>query len=840
MINESALGLTPEYISAIPDLSVLLSERQISFRRLGAYIQVGDLPYEERWLLELSVIPQQLTHFLAVILPELFNGGYVYRIPFNLQEAEDIIMGRYGYAQFSKVVIVGAVSDAQLLQLAEHLTSITTQFRGADIPGSSLLGGTVYARFADFSITDNIHPFSLPCDVRWPFGHIAVPVLPVKENVLNKSYRPIGLIKANFKGNVIKAVFFKNIFKMGMCVIKQGRKNVFVDDEGRDARDRLMWQFKLHKALERHIKIPKAIDLFTINEDVYFAMQLIKGRPLDEVVADLQNFSAWWQLPIHNKKRLIDLLLQIVFCVKTMHQLGYLHRDLSPENFMVVGENVFVIDMELAYDFRNNEPQPPYKWGTYGFRPPTDRVNDSHPTEAYDVFGLGGLMQVFFTGFSPVRLDFEQTDYLYDKLVYFIKEEAVASLIAACVRGEADARPVVDNIYTFLLQYRKKIDKIFYINEGKANVDLSSLLKKGMGYFNRFDTLTTELIWVSKYKKELQADPVIGVSPGFFDGVSGGVFLLAQLRHVGIDTEGNKAVLAANLDYLQRVCLYKLDSLVCGLNGVGGVILAISASIEAGIIDNTDDWEGVLTQLLQHPLQSTNVHNGVAGYGLAVLHGRCILGETRTREVIERCVFYLIQQQKADGSWEVDVPSDGKYRRMIEYLYGVTGIVYALWRLAEVFGDENVINAAKKGTNWLVSNLTANNRVGGIDMLFCLLTGYKVCGDVRYRYLLEQGLNTLPDYIHAVDTCYESGVAGLGDLLLEAGKVLNDSRCQKGAEHILTQISNLEIRLDPMVSCWRMDEYSLPSIELFTGTGGILYFLLRCYKVGSELPPLLL
>ena len=86
---------------------------------------------------------------------------------------------------------------------------------------------------------------------------------------------------------------------------------------------------------------------------------------------DLQNYIHQMKYSQHGMPidQVIDFSEQIFQAIDHIHGLGYLHRDIKPDNFLIGGsestrDNVYIIDFGLAKCYQNsNGDHIPYKDG---------------------------------------------------------------------------------------------------------------------------------------------------------------------------------------------------------------------------------------------------------------------------------------------------------------------------------------------------------------------------------------------------------------------------------------------------------------------------------------------
>ena len=111
----------------------------------------------------------------------------------------------------------------------------------------------------------------------------------------------------------------------------------------------------------------------------FYVMKLVRGRRLDEVLAD--------RTPQAVR---LDLFARVLEAVSFAHAHGIVHRDLKPENIMAgsFGE-VFVMDWGVAQDGAADAE--PTVVGTPGFMPP-EQAGAAEVDARADIFALGAVL----------------------------------------------------------------------------------------------------------------------------------------------------------------------------------------------------------------------------------------------------------------------------------------------------------------------------------------------------------------------------------------------------------------------------------------------------------------
>jgi serine/threonine protein kinase len=265
-----------------------------------------------------------------------------------------------------------------------------------------------------------------------------------RKKFLDGRYLPVMIIRSADKGIVYKGINFKKIFNPEWCLIKQGRKNSCADASGRDIHDRFLWQQSLNKSLGDVIPMPTVTDCFIENEEMFLVMQFIEGRSLNELIECV--FLNNKNISVPDQDLLLKHLLTISKNLARLHSCGYVHRDLSPENFIISKKNeLLFIDLELAYCISKNEPDPPFVWGTAGFMSPA-QLNCAPPTFPDDIYGLGALLAYTLTGIAPADLGLPELNHPEDILIRFMGSKSLTRIILACLDPNPHLRPDLDLI----------------------------------------------------------------------------------------------------------------------------------------------------------------------------------------------------------------------------------------------------------------------------------------------------------------------------------------------------------------------------------------------------------
>lgn len=165
-------------------------------------------------------------------------------------------------------------------------------------------------------------------------------------------------------------------------------------------RKRFLNEAKVIDSLD-HPNIVRVLERGETNDRLFLAMEFIDGRTLTDIIRDNP------RLPVGF---CVEVMRQLLDAVETLHLQGILHRDLKPDNVMVLGgridmPQVKLMDFDLARDLRLTPlTQTGELLGTLPYMPP-ERISGQICNEAGDLYSLGVLFYEMLTGEKPFPAD---------------------------------------------------------------------------------------------------------------------------------------------------------------------------------------------------------------------------------------------------------------------------------------------------------------------------------------------------------------------------------------------------------------------------------------------------
>ena len=870
----------------ITDYSGILKTYGLNYVRYGSYWQVGEFNQAQGWILDLSVIKIQIIDLLHIIIPELISRNISFQVIQNSREANLKLCGGLDHISAGRIVSIYLPTDEGVLELAERLIELTKLFRGPVILTDRHLGSIVYTRYGSFKPLWVKHPlgqfvrciydpsgrlipepftipFILPEGVSWPFGKLADPQAPARNSkLLNNKYYPVSILKPDIRGRVIKALYFKKLWRIAPCVIKQGRINMLSDDAGRDIEDRLKWQYELHQKLGDDIPLPKIFDFFRENNSIYLAMEFVNGISLTKWIENAYQNRCWLDLTISEQLQLLDQLLVILSIVHRMHRKGVVHRDLTPENFLIDKKNrIHVLDLELAWSVESEQPDPPFDLGTTGFMSPEQQAIHK-PTFKEDIYALGSLMVVVFTNLPPVKLDLTP-GRLPISIVFFTGEQQLAECIASCRQLDAAKRPELPSLINTLKQYKQNLPKkrtplLPSLTANELSVEQIQMIIRaglqGLSHTELLDPINGESIFRQNQSQKKDVFPSLSLLESWHTGVSGFSWLLATAKNAGYNIDSCRMLYTHSWDWTKEHYFKDPNELEQGLYfGRAGIGQSIVEGLNAGILLQDETTIDYLRRCFTTLSPQLNLSSGIAGQGIALINSLSWLDGAE--EMLNDCVAKLIDSQQKDGSWNISTLTGKKKDILTGMDEGIAGITWFLLAHVQKYKTEAVYTSCTKAMSWLIRTADKKGKnyswaistksksinqwslgygIPGITLLF--IKAYEALQDRVYFNIAEATLASLPDRPVKLHYGLGNGLTGLGEMYLEAFRVFKNPIWRERAEWIAKFFIHTYQGAKEKEVYWITSDSNNNDIkaDLFTGMSGILHFLIR-YSSENEI-----
>ncbi|MBN9383528.1 MAG: protein kinase [Chitinophagaceae bacterium] len=845
-------------IANVTDFSEILDTYGVSYFPMDQYWQVGEIARTQGWIIHLSVILAQVRELIQVIVPELMVQKVPFKVVRDVNTAVDLLEAGYGYTTLGKMISIYPEDDAQARYLAESLIHATSSFRGPAIPTDRHLGSIVYTRYGSFNpiytknkegeLVKHIYdtsgqlvpdpydiPFRLPEGIAWPYQGITTAEITRSGKLLNNKYYPLVIIKPDAKGFVIKALYFKKAWQIKSCLIKQGKQGMFADYASRDIRDRLKWQYDLYQLLHNDIPMPEIFDFFKERESVYLVMKFIKGKTLTSWLHSIHHERCWRDLNKPERIQLLDQFLRIIDIISRLHEKGFVHRDITPENFLIDKKGrIWLIDMELVWSSSANPPQPPFQLGSPGHMSPEQMATQT-PTVKEDIFGIGSMMITFFTSLHALKFLGQTPEQLEQSLDFYIDEPPITQLIISCWDEVPSERPVLGYVESILKHYRNKIDNSLILYN-KADITLmpeteaiKNVIQAGLNYFGSPDLLSANHRWASLSQRQ---ETYVGnrqvtreMYEGWHTGMAGPLWLVAIAKNAGFDVSRCQLPYAKSWEYIDENYFSRPEKVSPGLYaGSAGIALALAAGMNSGMLQSDGSNIEQLQRCFSMYSPQPDLAEGIAGQGLALLQCRWHLDEVWVQRALASYVDAILQLQDKRGHWGIHTGLDR----------GTAGILLFLLSYVEHYPNPAVIEVIRKSLHRLktvatktksIDHWTTGHGMPGIILTF--LKAYKVLKGEHYLRIAESCLmSTFPSPV-LMDLSLANGLAGLGEVYLEAYRVTNEIIWQERAAWIVRQLLTNFKSSGPDEGYWLTFINIVTTADLFSGNGGMLHLFMR-------------
>lgn len=682
-------------------------------------------------------------------------------------------------------------------------------------------------------------------------------------NRIKYNYIIVKSLKESQKNDVIKCLYIKSLTDFGFCVIKEGTNGDTKDKDGRDIRDRLIWQQQLHEMLQDKVRMPRYFGSFEENENYYLVMEYIRGKSLYRLFRDKCK-EIREALICESKSGLVflDYLLQIITILNTLHQQQIVHRDATPNNFLIMpGGKVAIIDMELSYSLKQQLPSPPFQLGTFGYMSPEQEAGQL-PSIKDDVFSVGAIMLQMWTSISPSKLVNALLPELINKVNFFITDREIANTVVKCLHPDTNLRPSLQSIHQVINQYRNHLKKGVTRPRAQATWltkdQILSTVQEAIGTLASPLMADPEKGWFSENMQSASDSEKGKINKAWYAsynrGAIGVIYMLGQAKSVGLDVNAALPTVQQGLSLVHKKYINKSNNVPPGLHfGSDGIAACLITAIYNGLLQPLPEYFEWTDKLLGKETSSINIMQGVAGQGIANLLYNSYVKSSKASERLHQYANYLLEKQNKDGTW-IQSHKHNTKRVTRGFGNGMAGIIYFLLEYDRYFPRKETAAAAQRGLYWLIKNARKKKSAtqwlsstgkevepwwceGAIGVAQTFLKAYQHFGESIYK---EYAIGALYNHDHHVtdnnlSQCH--GLSGLGEVYLEAYHILKEEIWLERATWIAQVIIHLK-KVHPKYGPYWLVEHELkPVANFMVGNSGVLHFLLRyCYSERIAFP----
>jgi len=667
--------------------------------------------------------------------------------------------------------------------------------------------------------------------------------------------------KKSKKNDVFKCIYIKSLFNFGTCVIKEGSYGDTKDIHGRDIRDRLIWQKQLHLALQDKIKTPRFLGSFEESGNFYLVLEFIRGVPFYKKLKKYnKEIRTLAQQENNQFISLLDNLLEISIILQTLHANKYVHRDITPSNFLITNNgHVYIIDLELAYSLANDLAAP-FQLGTYGYMSP-QQVATKLPTVQDDIFSFGAVIFEVITGIHPIKLSNEQKE-LPSKIYALIQDEVMANLVLSCLDADPLKRPAIESIRKSLHVF------ITDLKNGNIRTQTQKKIK-----FSPAQILETVQSSISTLSSPLLADPEHGwfsenVSvekhqdkhkinkawyASFYSGASGIIYLLSKAKQSSLCIGASPSYISAGLKTIELRYITTTENTNTGLLfGGAGIAVAIASAISSGLLNSTTEYIKWMCTLLTRKSNGIDYMHGAAGKGIALMRCNHLLPSDFIERYLTAISDSFIAKQLPDGSWHTAIKEKGG-KKILGFANGLSGIIWFLYEFGYTYHSSAALSAAEKGLNWLIKEAALhkgeagrkstlgrhhlhNWSEGAAGIALTMLKASYITQNNLYKKIAKSLLRSINGKIIDNNLSHGYGLSGLGEVYLEAFNILKDEEWLERADWIAYIIMHLQKTNSAHGPYWLVQNERVPTADFFEGNSGVIHFLLRYCSRGNGFP----
>jgi Lanthionine synthetase C-like protein/Protein kinase domain len=842
------------------------------------WLMVGKPTRAAAWKLHLSATVGAVDSLFERVLPCLARHGAHFKIVAARDGIVQLSAGNFGEAQIGKVITVYPRNDTEAVALARELIEHTRGIVGPRVATDLHLGEAVYARYGAVRprvLRDRLGeptelipdgsgnwvpdlravPFSCPQGITNPFptaGQTEAPGRPRLRELLAGRYFVTDVVRAGIAGSVLRAIDLHGVRGPVAYVLKQARPHCSEDALGRDCRARLRHEAAVLARLRGLAGITSAAEYFEDEDTGYLPIAYVPGQTLAELVYRLLSGRSWLYVRQEDRRRLLRYAAQLVRRVNAAHARGVIHRDISPTNVWIGDDDrVHLLDWECAHVVGSRIPA--FQLGTPGY---SDLSHERRAPQHRDDWRACGRVLVFMlTGLDAAAVVHGRPRELASRLAQLTElrsgtlMELLAGTLADRPAGELDATTLLAAIASTARSrkapHRHSAAPLF------TTATHESVLTEGVEKLTASFRVRLDQLQIGRAREADMID--------VHAGIAGLLYVLAAAHGAGVahldKTLGERAV---RLLIARKPVTPDLPGLV---HGRAGRALAVAAAAQAGCVAANEALRMHLADALPGRLDWPDFTHGAAGQGSAALACARRLAMPELAAGAAACADYLVRTQSPEGAWRLPEGAAGASgERYTGFAHGAAGMMGFLASYAALTNDAAADAAWRRAEAWLVSR-AVRGRAGrchwpqsdsnparpnwwchgapGIALGWLCVAQAQGMAAIAEEHL-RGALAGSPQKLRSDNLCQCHGLAGIGEVYLEAHRVLGQECWRERAADIANVLVALFRRRSPQP--WQHPRYerAADADGLMIGTAGIMHFLLRHrYPAVITSPPLL-
>ena len=156
-----------------------------------------------------------------------------------------------------------------------------------------------------------------------------------------------------------------------------------------------------------HPNVVRVIRFFKANNTAYFVMEYSEGETLKDYLK---------RNPTLKEEEILSIMIPILEGSKYVHSLGFLHRDIAPDNIYLCKEGMpMLIDFGAARDAIAQQSKNISSIVKEGYSSPEQYTVNNRQDASSDIYALGAVFYRLITGRVPVNAPHRQTALLNEE-----------------------------------------------------------------------------------------------------------------------------------------------------------------------------------------------------------------------------------------------------------------------------------------------------------------------------------------------------------------------------------------------------------------------------------------
>lgn len=272
--------------------------------------------------------------------------------------------------------------------------------------------------------------------------------MPEKEQIVGGHYKILGKLGSGGMGTVFHAL---DTHLNREVALKFAHKDLLELEEYRQ-------RFWIEGRILASLRHPNIVGVHTLeieenSKAPFLVMEYIAGKPISALIREKEK-----------KSKLLPYFLQAVHGIEACHKKGIIHRDIKPDNFLIEGEVLKIVDFGLAKtDIKLTKTGATI--GTATYMSPEQCMGTSELTPKSDVYALGIIFWELLTGEPPFEADGNSENPFmslslmhlnspppFDRLRRDIFTNKFVGLIEKMLSKKPEERPELGEIASFLDQ----------------------------------------------------------------------------------------------------------------------------------------------------------------------------------------------------------------------------------------------------------------------------------------------------------------------------------------------------------------------------------------------------